>query len=72
MRWLAERHPERVEGYQRLYAGKYATRAYRTAVATTVEALRRKYHLEDRESPRGQDAAAAPVVRQAEQRFLRW
>ena len=43
MRWLALEFPQLVEGYTRLYAGKYAPTAYRKEVKKVVGALSRQY-----------------------------
>ena len=43
MRWLAQEFPQLVEGYTRLYAGKYAPTAYRKEVKKVVGALSRQY-----------------------------
>jgi DNA repair photolyase len=43
MQWLSETHPDLVEGYERLYAGKYAPRGYRDAVQSLVGSLERKH-----------------------------
>jgi len=42
MRWLAQEHPQLVEGYERLYAGKYASAPYREALTKIVRAIRRR------------------------------
>jgi hypothetical protein len=72
MRWLAGSHPALVEGYERLYGGKYPPSAYRRAVATEVEALRQEHRLGERESRAHQDPPAQPATREAEQQMLRW
>ena len=36
MRWLEAEHPELVDGYQQLYAGKYAPTAYRDEVTKSA------------------------------------
>jgi DNA repair photolyase len=42
MRWLAQEFPQLVDGYARLYADKYAPRAYRAEVKRVVEEVRAK------------------------------
>jgi DNA repair photolyase len=69
MRWLADAYPHLVEGYQELYARKYAPSAYRKEVAHVIGMLRGKYGLSKREEPEDEPAEAAPV---AEQRMLGW
>jgi DNA repair photolyase len=49
MRWLTAEFPHLVEGYQRLYAGKYPPAAYRQEVKNVVGAMREKYGLANRE-----------------------
>jgi DNA repair photolyase len=48
MRWLQQEYPELVDGYQRLYARKYAPQAYRKEVSGLVAALKTKYGLAGR------------------------
>ena len=48
-RWLEGEHPELVDGYRRLYSGKYAPSSYRTHVHTVFNALRDKYGLNRRD-----------------------
>jgi DNA repair photolyase len=69
MRWLGDAYPELVDGYQQLYARKYAPDAYRKEVSQVVAMLRTKYGVnkredEDREEPMQNSAA--------EQQMLRW
>jgi len=45
MNWLRNQHPELVEGYTELYAGKYASTSYRKTVKETVDRLKRKHAL---------------------------
>ena len=52
-RWLESEHPELVDGYRRLYAGKYAPTSYRKDVQSVFAALRDKYGLVSR--PRTSD-----------------
>jgi len=49
MRWLGDGFPHLVDGYTRLYAGKYAPSAYRQEVRTVVGLLRRKYGMDRRD-----------------------
>jgi len=70
MRWLADAYPQLVDGYQQLYAGKYAPAAYRKEIAQVVGMLRTRYGLvrrpgEDEQAPASPQAAA-------EQRMLDW
>jgi DNA repair photolyase len=46
MNWLRNEHPELVEGYTELYAGKYASTSYRKTVKETVDRLKQKHGLE--------------------------
>jgi DNA repair photolyase len=48
MRWLAAEFPHLVEGYNSLYAGKYAPSSYRKEVSNVVGLLRRKYGVNGR------------------------
>jgi hypothetical protein len=70
--WLRDTHPVLAEGYERLYARKYAPRAYRETVRATVAALRTKYGMDERRSPAGDDPIRQAAVRDAEQQMLRW
>jgi DNA repair photolyase len=45
MRWLSEHYPHLMDGYSRLYAGKYPPSGYRTEVKNLVAAMRKKYSL---------------------------
>jgi DNA repair photolyase len=45
MRWLAQEYPHLVEGYERLYAAKYAPKGYRDEVSSLVGALKAKYDV---------------------------
>ena len=42
MRWLEHEHPHLVEGYQKLYVGKYAPAGYRDEVKKVVAAVQKK------------------------------
>jgi DNA repair photolyase len=48
LRWLAQEFPEMVEGYTRLYAGKYASAPYRKEIQGIVGTLRKKYGVNGR------------------------
>src|SRR5687767_8498072 len=48
MRWLAQEFPDMVEGYQTLYARKYAPASYRKEVQNVVGLLRNKYDVRTR------------------------
>jgi DNA repair photolyase len=50
MRWLEQEYPQLVEGYQQLYAGKYAPASYRKEVQTVIHALGKKYGVSRREA----------------------
>jgi DNA repair photolyase len=71
MRWLADAYPELVEGYQQLYARKYAPTAYRKEVAQIVGMLRAKYGLSRREDDDDDEPPPSPE-RVAEQQMLQW
>jgi DNA repair photolyase len=45
MRWLGEHYPHLMDGYSRLYAGKYPPSGYRGEVKNLVAAMRKKYSL---------------------------
>ena len=75
MRVLAREYPHLVDGYERLYAGKYAAAGYTDEVQRMVGLLKAKYGIGHRRSRRGwraprraagRDAAAdADAVRRA-------
>jgi DNA repair photolyase len=70
MRWLGNAYPELVEGYQQLYARKYAPTAYRKEVSQVVAMLRSKYGLATRADAEEEEPAInAPI---AEQKMLQW
>jgi hypothetical protein len=46
MRWLAGEHPDLVDGYERLYTGKYPPMGYRNEVSALVASLKKKYGLD--------------------------
>lgn len=75
MRWLADTHPELVDGYTQLYARKYAPAAYREKVHAQFKRLREKYGLNGREAegdgPGGVEGRH-PATEAAEQQMLRW
>ena len=70
MQWLADAYPQLFEGYQQLYARKYAPSSYRKEVAHVVGMLREKYGVSKREEP--DDEATESAERAAEQQMLRW
>jgi DNA repair photolyase len=43
MRWLSDGHPDLVEAYGRLYAGKYAPKGYSNEVRNVIGMLKKKY-----------------------------
>jgi DNA repair photolyase len=70
MQFLEREFPHLIDGYQQLYAGKYAPKAYRAEVRQVVGLLRAKYGLNTREAE--QDDRPAPIERVAEQRLIEW
>ena len=60
MRILAREYPHLVDGYERLYAGKYATASYTDEVQRMVGLLKAKYGVSHRRRPAEPDAPAAP------------
>ncbi|MGH9348073.1 MAG: radical SAM protein [Vicinamibacterales bacterium] len=70
MRWLADAYPQMVEGYDTLYAHKYAPRAYRKEVQQIIALLRTKHGVT---RPSDDDRiGAGPSSHAAEQRMLDW
>ena len=55
MRWLAREFPHLVEGYDGLYAGRYARPAYRKEVQNVVAFLRKKYAVNGRDEEKDDD-----------------
>lgn len=45
MRWLSDEYPHLVDGYERLYAGKYPPKEYRDEVKNVVGMLKTKYGM---------------------------
>jgi hypothetical protein len=45
MRWLQEEYPQLIDGYQQLYARKYAPNSYRKEVSALITAFKKKYGL---------------------------
>jgi hypothetical protein len=43
MRWLEGERPELVDGYRKLYAAKYAPKAYREEVSKVLTVFKTKY-----------------------------
>lgn len=70
MHFLEREFPHLVDGYQGLYAGKYAPKAYRAEVRQVVGLLRAKYGLDTREVE--QEDPPASIERVAEQRMIEW
>jgi DNA repair photolyase len=70
MRWLADAYPQLVQGYQQLYARKYAPLAYRREVQDIIGLLRAKHGLATRE--RNESPAPTTPARAAEQQMIRW
>lgn len=52
LEFLRRRYPHLVPGYDRLYRGKYAPKAYANEVRAMVKALERRYGLADRQAER--------------------
>jgi DNA repair photolyase len=71
MRWLTDAYPEMVDGYERLYARKYAPNAYRKEVQHVIGLLRDRYGLRKRHEEEDHDAPETPE-RVAEQKMLDW
>lgn len=69
MRWLADAYPNLVDGYQQLYARKYAPTSYRKEVQQVIGLLRSKYGVYKREEPNDTPLVAERV---AEQKMLDW
>jgi DNA repair photolyase len=70
MRWLGDAYPEMVDGYQQLYARKYAPSSYRKEVKRVIGLLRTKYSVNDREPDDRQGSDAPHAV--AEQQMIQW
>jgi len=70
MRWLSAEYPHLVDGYNQLYARKYAPSAYRKEVQAVVSELRRKYGLNNRDE--ADEDRAVEQVKAAEQQMLEW
>jgi DNA repair photolyase len=51
MRWLALEYPHLVDGYARLYAGKYPPKGYQDEVKSVVGLLKQRYGLGERPIP---------------------
>jgi DNA repair photolyase len=69
MRFLAREFPHMVDGYEQLYAGKYAPTSYRKEVSNIIGMLRVKYGLNGRGD---EDDVPVAVERAAEQKEFRW
>jgi hypothetical protein len=48
MGFLAQSHPELVKGYQRLYPGTHASRAYASAVHGVIDVLKQRHGVHAR------------------------
>jgi DNA repair photolyase len=70
MRWLGDAYPDMVEGYQRLYARKYAPSSYRKEVQRVVGLLRTKYSVSNREDDDRVGSESPNAV--AEQQMIQW
>jgi DNA repair photolyase len=62
MRWLAQEYPHLVDGYQRLYAGKYPPKGYRDEVRNVIGLLKQRYGLGDRPTPQSPDPSLQSVA----------
>ena len=69
-RSLSAEYPHLVDGYNQLYARKYAPSAYRKEVQAVVSELRRKYGLNNRDE--ADEDRAVEQVKAAEQQMLEW
>lgn len=49
MRWLGQEYPHLVDGYERLYAGKYPPKGYSAEVKAVVGLMRQKYEVGSRQ-----------------------
>jgi len=45
MRWLQQEYPQLMDGYQQLYARKYAPPSYRKEVSALIAAFKKKYGM---------------------------
>jgi DNA repair photolyase len=70
MRWLADAYPQLLEGYERLYARKYAPAAYRNEVKQVISLLRTKYEVNRREDDDRRESQSPTAI--AEQQMLNW
>jgi DNA repair photolyase len=70
MRWLADAYPDMVEGYEQLYARKYAPSSYRKEVKRVIGFLRAKYGVNDREYDDRVGSESPQAV--AEQQLIQW
>jgi DNA repair photolyase len=70
MRWLGDAYPDMADGYQQLYARKYAPSSYRKEVKRVIGLLRTKYSVNDREPDDRQGSDAPHAV--AEQQMIQW
>jgi DNA repair photolyase len=71
--FLREHAPQLVPGYERLYPGSYAPKAYADAVHEIVDSLRRQYSVGARAFRRAEDEdPASPSGAQATQETFRW
>ena len=63
--WLAQKHPELVEGYRRLYARDYAPASYCNEVKTVVSELRTKHESGFRDIRTARPGRLAPDAKQS-------
>jgi DNA repair photolyase len=71
LRWLSAEFPHLVDGYQELYARKYAPASYRKEVFTVFEEMRKKYGIGTRER-KNEHAGPDEAPRVHEQAMLQW
>ena len=70
MRWLSDAYPDMVDGYQQLYARKYAPSSYRKEVQRVVSLLRGKYGVNNRKDDDRMGSESPQAV--AEQQMIQW
>ena len=60
LEFLSREYPDLVEGYERLYAGKYTSRAYAQRFRTVMGVMKARYGVARK--PRAAEASAAPTT----------
>jgi len=73
MRFLGDEYPHMVDGYEQLYAGKYAPASYRKEVSNLIGVLRTKYGVNGRDDD-DDDEEDVPITvdRVMEQKEFNW